>query len=101
MLLFGKEREKKFPDAWIQAGRFQGSDKSYILDNAAFHGYPIKAIEEVLGFIEKHAMQSLKIDGIRHQKVWNIPLKAVREAIINAVVHADYSQHGSPIIKIN
>ena len=97
LLLFGKEREKKFPDAWIQAGRFQGSDKSYILDDAAFHSYPIIAIGDVLGFIEKHAMQSLKIDGIRHQKIWSIPLKAVREAIINAVVHADYSQHGSPI----
>ena len=30
MLLFGREREKHFPDAWIQAGRFRGTDKSRI-----------------------------------------------------------------------
>ena len=27
MLLFGYERERRFPDAWIQAGRFDGLDK--------------------------------------------------------------------------
>jgi ATP-dependent DNA helicase RecG len=96
-LLFGKDRGKHFPDAWIQAGRFQGSDKTHIIDNAAFHGYLIEAIEQALGFIEKHAMQGLRIEGLRHQKSWNIPIKAIREAIINAVVHADYSQHGTPI----
>jgi predicted HTH transcriptional regulator len=28
MLLFGHDRERHFPDAWIQAGRFDGRDKS-------------------------------------------------------------------------
>ena len=97
LILFGKERAKFFPDAWIQAGRFKGTDKSLIIDNAEFHSYPINAIEEVLRFIEKHAMQSIKIEGVRHQKSWNVPIYAIREAIINAVVHADYSQHGTPI----
>lgn len=97
VILFGKEREKYFPDAWIQAGRFQGADKSLIVDNAEFKDYPIDAIPRLLGFIEKHAMQSIHIDGARHHRVWNIPLKAVREAVINAVVHADYSQSGAPI----
>lgn len=97
IILFGKERDKYFPDAWIQAGRFQGIDKTLITDNAEFKDYPIDAIPRILGFVEKHAMQSIHIDGTRHHRVWNIPLKAVREAVINAVVHADYSQRGSPI----
>lgn len=97
IILFGKNRAKVFPDAWIQAGRFNGLNKSLIVDNAEFHSFPIDAIEEAIKFIEKHAMQSLKIDGTRHQKSWSVPINAVREAIINAVVHADYSQHGTPI----
>ncbi|MFM7452742.1 MAG: helix-turn-helix domain-containing protein, partial [Cyanobium sp.] len=32
MILVGHDREQHFPDAWIQAGRFAGSDKSRILD---------------------------------------------------------------------
>ena len=81
IILFGKEREKFFPDAWIQAGRFQGVDKSHILDDAAYHDHPIKAIEYAFGFVEKYSMQSVQINALRHQKSWSIPLKAVREAI--------------------
>src|SRR3990172_8113924 len=29
MILFGKERGRHFPDAWIQAGRFAGADRSH------------------------------------------------------------------------
>ena len=67
------------------------------MDSAEFKDYPIDAIPRALGFIEKHAMQSINIDGARHHRGWNIPLKAVREAVINAVVHADYSQSGTPM----
>lgn len=97
MLLFGHDRAKYFPQAWIQAGRFRGTNKTDIIDSTKIHTYPTIAIEEALRFIEKHAMQSLQIGRTTHQKVWNIPLKAIREAIINAVVHADYSQKGSPL----
>jgi predicted HTH transcriptional regulator len=32
MILFGKDRERHFPDSWIQAGRFRGTNKSHILE---------------------------------------------------------------------
>lgn len=31
-LLFGRDRERLFPDAWVQAGRFAGANKSLISD---------------------------------------------------------------------
>src|SRR6185503_19236635 len=34
ILLFGEERQRYFPDAWIQAGRFDGPDRSRIQDHA-------------------------------------------------------------------
>src|SRR5256885_3973776 len=34
---------------------------------------------------------------VRREEHWSVPPVAVREAIINAVVHADYSQRGAPI----
>ncbi len=97
MLLFGKDRLRFFPDAWIQAGRFQGTDRSRIMDGTEIRSLPVVAIEEAIAFIQKHALHGAEITTIRRRERWNLPPLAVREAIINAVTHADYSQHGAPI----
>ncbi|MEA5411605.1 transcriptional regulator, partial [Synechococcus sp. BA-120 BA3] len=55
MILFGHDRERQFPDAWIQAGRFAGSDKSRILDRIEIHSFPVQAVEEVIAFVQKHS----------------------------------------------
>ncbi|MDR1888367.1 MAG: hypothetical protein LBQ81_03150 [Zoogloeaceae bacterium] len=34
---------------------------------------------------------------MRRKDVWSIPLTMLREAIINALVHSDYSQRGTPV----
>lgn len=97
MVLFGKEREEYFPDAWIQAGRFLGNNKQNILDTQEIHVFPVIAVDEALKFVQKHLMRGIEIKGTRAHEKWTVPLVAVREAIINAIVHADYSQRGSPI----
>ncbi|MBE3064496.1 MAG: putative DNA binding domain-containing protein [Spirochaetes bacterium] len=97
MLLFGRDRERHFPDAWIQAGRFRGADKSGIRDRAEIHSFPVCAIEAAIAFVEKHAMHGAEIGAVRRKERWNLPPVAVREAVINAVAHTDYSQRGAPI----
>ena len=49
VLLFGRERNRYFPDAWIQAGFFQGKDRTQILDTAEIRSYPSRAV----GFIRR------------------------------------------------
>lgn len=97
MLLYGKDRERYFPDAWIQAGRFRGRDKTNIADSNEIRLYPVAAIEETIAFIQKHILHGAEIGAIRRREVWNLPPVAIREAIINAVVHTDYAQQGAPI----
>ncbi len=97
MLLFGHDRLDRFPDAWIQAGRFAGTDKATILDHTRFDGYPAQAIEAAVSFVEKHSLRGAVIGRVRRRDRWSLPPEAVREAIVNAVVHADYSQRGGPI----
>lgn len=97
MLLFGQERERYFPDAWIQAGRFRGRDKAHIADRAEIHSFPVQAIEEAIAFVQKHALHGAEIGDVRRRERWSLPPIAVREAVVNAVAHADYAQRGAPI----
>jgi len=97
MLLFGEGRERHFPDAWIQAGRFHGVDKSRIVDGTEIRAHLIRAVEDAIAFVEKHALHGADIGNVRRRERWSIPPIAVREAVVNAVVHADYAQRGAPI----
>jgi len=97
LLLFGKGRERDFPDAWIQAGRFAGRDKSRIVDQVEIHALPVRAVEEAIAFITKHSVHGADIGPVRRVERWSIPPAAAREAVINAVVHSDYAQRGAPI----
>ena len=97
LLLFGQDRLDHFPDAWIQAGRFAGTDKAAIIDQAEFKMSLIQAIEEAIAFVEKHSLHGAVIGRLRRRERWSLPPAAVREAIVNAVAHADYSQQGAPI----
>ena len=97
MLLYGKKRDFYFPDAWIQCGRFMGTDKAYIFDHIDINENLPDAVESVMLFLKKHAFRGADFSEIRRKDVWSIPLTILREALINAIVHADYSQKGAPI----
>ena len=97
MILFGLGRLERFPDARIQAGRFAGTDKATILDHARFDGYPVQAVGDAVSFVEKHSLRGAVVGRVRRRGRWSLPPEAVREAIVNAVVHAYYSQRGGPI----
>ncbi len=97
VLLFGKERERHFPDAWVQCGRFIGRDKADIFDHMELHDHLPQAVDSIMLFLKKHAMRGADFSEIRRKDVWSIPLGILREAVINALVHTDYSQRGAPI----
>ncbi len=97
VLLFGVERLRLFPDAWIQVGCFGGVDRERILDTAAIKEHPLRAVEQALAFFLRHITRALEIRQTKHVEKWGVPPEALREAIINAVCHSDYTQQGSPI----
>jgi ATP-dependent DNA helicase RecG len=97
ILLFGKDRLKEFPEAYLRAGCFAGTDKTSILDSADIKSFLPLAVEEALSFIQRNTRRGLTIQAARHTQAWEFPLVAVREAIVNALVHADYAQRGSPL----
>jgi len=92
VLLFGADRLRHYPDAWIQAGRFAGNDRRRIMDTTEVRSYLPSAVEEVIAFLQKHMTREAVIGSVKRTDVWTYPVVAVREAIMNAIVHADYAQ---------
>lgn len=97
IILFGTDRLSHFPDAWIQVGRFKGADRAKIIDHTELRGSLLKGIDAAIAFVEKHSTRGASIGRVRRIERWSLPPAAVREAVINAVAHADYSQRGAPI----
>jgi ATP-dependent DNA helicase RecG len=99
VLICGKERARalNFPDAWVQCGRFIGRDKARIFDHTELYDHLPQAVDGILMFLKKHAMRGADFSEVRRKDVWSIPLEILREVVINALVHADYSQRGAPI----
>jgi predicted HTH transcriptional regulator len=72
-------------------------DRTRILDHVQIRTRLPGAVEEVIHFVEKHSFHGARIGPVRREESWSLPPAAVREAVINAVAHADYAQHGAPI----
>jgi len=97
ILLFSHERAHRFPDAWIQAGRFSGTDRTKILDSQEIRTHLPQAVDQAISFVQRHTSREVIVRAVRRTERWTYPLAAVREALVNAVVHADYAQRGAPI----
>lgn len=95
VLLFGKNRGRLFPSATIRCARFLGKDTTKFLDQTEIEEHLPKAVESVVTFIERHTRRGIEIGRVRRREVPEYPVAAVREAVINAVVHADYSIGGA------
>ena len=78
MLLFGRDRQRHFPDSWIQTGRFRRSDKSRIVDRAEIRSFPVRTIEQAIAFVQKHALHGAEIGAVRRKEPPSSPGSSFR-----------------------
>jgi len=99
LILFGKKeyRQEHVPDARVRCARFRKKDKTDILDRYEVEGTIVDAVEEVPKFIARNTRLAANIQKIRRKDIPEYPEIALREILINALAHADYSISGSTI----
>jgi ATP-dependent DNA helicase RecG len=97
ILLFGTKRRELFPDAVIELGRFEGADRTELLDMQTVDDMPVPAIDRALALVVQYTRERFTTKGARRRSEGRVPESALREALVNAVVHTDYSQRGSRI----
>ncbi len=95
LILFGHEPQNFFPYAKMRCGAFKGTTKTEIIDSLDIQGTLIDALIEVPKFIARNERESVLIDSMNNREVSEYPKIAIREALVNAVAHADYSLSGT------
>ncbi len=98
-LLFcsSEHKQKLFPYAKIECARFKGTKTEEFLDQATIKSSVVCQPEEVVHFVQRNIAKGATLDGIYREERWEYPLLAIREAVINAIVHRDYSLSGKDI----
>lgn len=79
---------------------FQGTDKEVFRDRKEFTGSILKQLEEVYQFIDLVNKTKATFAGLNRTDRRDYPEEAVREALLNSIVHRDYSFSGSNLINI-
>lgn len=83
----------------IELGRFQ--TETIIKDSARFKTDIFTEVDGVMDFILKHINKRIIITGQPvHSEVWDYPVDALREIVLNAIIHRDYMQSADTVIKI-
>jgi ATP-dependent DNA helicase RecG len=99
ILLFGKEPQTFFPQAKIKAGRFKS--ETVIVDDTEIGGTLIEQVDAAFAFIQRHLAVKLVITGQpQREEVWEYPLNALREGLINAITHRDYAAGATTQVRI-
>lgn len=105
MLMFGRTPNRYLPHAGVTAVCYPGEEKEYDAKERALIRGPVVAlrkqrgevvetgvIERTIEFVRRNTRAKAWLeDGARRRERWDYPDEAVREAVVNAIAHRDYT----------
>lgn len=94
-------KNTKYLNAHVKVGRFKENTMSVFLDQKELESNLVKAVTESVDFIKKNTRLAFELTGEpAHKEKWEYPITALREALINALIHRDYHDPGNIQIRI-
>ena len=84
----------------VKAAVFQDTTQSVFTDRKEFSGSIFKQMNDLYVFIDLNNPLHSEIKGLYRNDVKSYPEEAVREAMLNMLVHRDYSYSASSFVKI-
>ena len=79
---------------------FQGSGKTVFKDRAEFSGSLFRQMKDLYDHIDRFNRIRAEFPGLKRVDTRDYPPEALREAMLNAIVHRDYSYSASTFIRI-
>ena len=91
ILMFGKNPQRFFREAYFKIGRF-GKDDADLLFQDIIDGNILQMADKVLSVLRsKYLTSPIRYEGLLRIEDLEYPEEALREAILNAIVHKDYT----------
>lgn len=84
----------------IKAAIFEGTTKTTFKDRQEFSGSVLKQLSDAYEYIKKSNKIRSEFKGLRRIDMFDYPENALREVLINNIVHKNYSFSGSTLISI-
>ena len=84
----------------IKVAVFQGVDNAVFRERKEFSGSLLKQLNDAYQFLDFFNKTEATISGLRRTDQRDYPEEAVREALLNSIIHRDYLFSGSTIINI-
>ena len=84
----------------IQCALFKGIKRDIFIDKKEYNGPLYEQIEQAYQFVLRHINLGAKIDGLVRKDMYELPIGAIREMIVNAVSHRNYMDNACVQIAI-
>lgn len=84
----------------VKVAVFAGNDKGDFQDRREFTGSLLKQLVSAYEFIDMHNKKKAEFAGLNRIDRRDYPEEAIREALLNALVHRDYAFSGSIMINL-
>lgn len=99
VVLFGKRFVPHYPQCQLRMARFRGLNKSEFLDQRQIEGHAFLLLDEAMLFLRRHLpVAGRVIPGLFEREDEPLfPLEALREALVNALCHRDYTITGGAV----
>lgn len=86
--------------ASIKLAVFEGSHKTVFHDRRELHGSLLQQLEAAYAYINQFNYTRAEFPGLQRVEKRNYPPEAVREALLNSVIHRDYGIGGPTLISL-
>ena len=97
MLLFGLDPQRWLPDSGLTVARYTGLQMSDAFIRADIQGTLPEQARQAEAFVLENINRGVVLNALQRTDQYIYPLGAVREMIVNALAHRDYSIMGDNI----
>lgn len=90
ILLFGEDPREFYPTAYIKIGKF-GASEADLLTQEIVEGNIIELADKTMAILDaKYILSNISYEGLQRQEKPEYPPLAIREILLNALVHRTY-----------